>query len=513
MSASQDKKKRAVVRSDENNPQQLALEKEAREKRRHRIRNIIIGAVAVVLLVAIIVVNSSLFYSVMPAVTIDGTKYTTAEFNYLYYGNYFSYVNQLGDYASLMGLDTSASLDSQSYPYGTDGETWADYFTDYTVAQLESLTMLKNEADAAGYTLSEDGAASVEEEIDYINYIYSLYGYSSANQYLVASYGRGSSEEVVREMLTLTYLCSEYYNLVYSSYEYTNDELDEYYAENADSLDQITYRSFLVSGDAEDSEDEAAVTAAMEAAKTTAEAFAADADSEETFADLAYEAASDTTKEYYEDPDYSLTTSSGSSLNTTYSEWLLDASRKTGDVEVFEGSTGYFVIMYVSRDSNDYLLRSVRHILVKAVADDDGEYTEEALATALESAEELYAEWQEGDADEDSFAALANESSEDGGSNTVGGLYEDIYKGQMVTEFNDFVFDSSRKYGDTGIVYGESSSSYAGYHIMFYVGEGDMTYAQTLADEELRDAAYAEWETAKLEGMTTTRNYSLKFAG
>ena len=70
---------------------------------------------------------------------------------------------------------------------------------------------------------------------------------------------------------------------------------------------------------------------------------------------------------------------------------------------------------------------------------------------------EILAEFNSGDKTEDSFAELANKYSEDEGSNTNGGLYENIAKGQMVQEFNDFCF-ADHKAGDTGIVYGESSS-------------------------------------------------------
>ena len=115
---------------------------------------------------------------------------------------------------------------------------------------------------------------------------------------------------------------------------------------------------------------------------------------------------------------------------------------------------------------------AVRHILVKAVAEEDGTYTDEAKEAAKAKAEEIYEQWKSGDADEDSFAALAEEFSEDEGSNTNGGLYNSVMEGQMVTEFNDFCFDESRKPGDTGIVYGESGA-YAGYHVMYFVGEGD----------------------------------------
>lgn len=119
-----------------------------------------------------------------------------------------------------------------------------------------------------------------------------------------------------------------------------------------------------------------------------------------------------------------------------------------------------------------YPTKAVRHILVKAVAEEDGTYTDEAKEAAKAKAEEILAEWEEGDATEDTFAELAEKYSEDEGSNTNGGLYDDVLEGQMVAEFNDFCFDEARKPGDTGIVYGESGS-YAGYHVMYFVGEGD----------------------------------------
>ncbi len=108
----------------------------------------------------------------------------------------------------------------------------------------------------------------------------------------------------------------------------------------------------------------------------------------------------------------------------------------------------------------------VRHVLIMPeVAEGEAEATEEAWAAAEARAQELMDEWLAGKADEDAFAAMANEQSQDPGSNTTGGLYTDVYEGQMVPAFNDWCFDESRAYGDYGIV----ETNY-GYHIMFYVG-------------------------------------------
>lgn len=128
------------------------------------------------------------------------------------------------------------------------------------------------------------------------------------------------------------------------------------------------------------------------------------------------------------------------------------------------------------KDEENYNFVNVRHILVK---------TEEEAQTLLD--EILKAENVE-----EAFIKAAGEKTLDKGSKTTGGLYEDIYKGQMVTNFNDWCFDASRKPGDTGIV-----SSTHGYHIMYYVSLSEKNYFRETADDEMRselyNAQYDKW--------------------
>lgn len=116
-------------------------------------------------------------------------------------------------------------------------------------------------------------------------------------------------------------------------------------------------------------------------------------------------------------------------------------------------------------------LVDVRHILIKPTGGTlsaDGKtttYSEEEWNACRDKAQAILDAWLAGEADEDAFAALATEKTEDAGSKSTGGLYENVWKGKMVTEFNDWCFDEARQVGDYGLV----KSTY-GYHIMFFSG-------------------------------------------
>lgn len=119
----------------------------------------------------------------------------------------------------------------------------------------------------------------------------------------------------------------------------------------------------------------------------------------------------------------------------------------------------------------------VRHILIQiegGTTDENGvtTYSDEEWKTCEEEAQAILDTWLAGDKTEDSFAALASEKTEDPGSMATGGLYEQVYPGQMVQPFNDWCFDEARQYGDYGLV----KTDY-GYHVMFFVSsEPQWTY-------------------------------------
>lgn len=118
--------------------------------------------------------------------------------------------------------------------------------------------------------------------------------------------------------------------------------------------------------------------------------------------------------------------------------------------------------------SRDDKYVDVRHILIMPEGATSANirtetFSEEAWEASRVKAEELLAQWEAGEKTEDSFAALAQEYSDDG-SSVNGGLISDVQIGQMTENFETWCFDERRAPGDYGLVETEF-----GYHLMFYV--------------------------------------------
>ena len=164
-----------------------------------------------------------------------------------------------------------------------------------------------------------------------------------------------------------------------------------------------------------------------------------------------------------------------------YSQMLESIELTDEEVEAyFDANAESYGENGVEKDDSVYV--DVRHILVTpegGTTDEDGNttYSDEEWEACRAAAQELLDQWMGGEQTEESFAALANEKSEDPGSNTNGGLYENVYKGQMVEPFEEWCFDASRQYGDYGLV----KTTY-GYHVMYFVDSEPVWHATAWED-------------------------------
>lgn len=149
---------------------------------------------------------------------------------------------------------------------------------------------------------------------------------------------------------------------------------------------------------------------------------------------------------------------------------------------------------------------NVRHILLMptgGTTDATGvtTYSEEEWAACKKAADDVLNEWLSGEQTEERFAELANTYSEDGGSNTKGGLYTNVYVGQMVEPFEDWCFDETRKTGDYGIV----QTNY-GYHVMYFVDSDPIWFVNAMTD--LLSEKSMELQNRVTEAVTMDVDYS-----
>ena len=526
MSASKKKKLRSE-NTAKLTERQIAEQKEAKKI---KLYSIIFAVVLVAMVVVAIVVGvnrsieaSGVHEKNTVAATVGEHQISNAELSYYYIDYVNNYANTYGSYLSLFGIDPSVALDKQVIDEET-GETWADNFISEAASSVQAIYALADAAEAEGFTLPQEQQDQVDIMSNNLDSYASIYGYSNTDAFLKAQYGNGASKEGYMEYYQRNLLASAYQTNHQENLTYTDDQIRE--ADNADPVKYSSYSfaqyhipvsKFLTGGTTDESgnttytaeEREAAIAAAKTAIAplTDSEINTVDA-LNEAIAAMEINAGTEASSTVYTDQ-------ASTGINSYLSGWVTAENREPGDVtcieipgtvkdengEDLETITAFYVVLFTGKNDNEVELVNVRHILVSFEGDaqEDGTYSEEVKEAARASAEEILNEWKSGDATEDSFAALANEKSTDTGSNTNGGLYEDVYPGQMVTAFNDWCFDSARKSGDTGIV----ETNY-GYHVIYYVGTTGQTYRDYQIVNELISSDMEAWSQELLESYTVT---------
>ena len=505
MSASSEKKRRQAER-EQGIDKKAELQREADEKAKKSQLKWRLGTAAIALFVVLcLVLNSSLPFKAT-AVKVGDESFTAAEMNYFYANAYYEYY----EYMNMFGVDFSAPLQSQECLLAEEG-SWHDFLVDYAMESALGVEALYQEAIAAGYELSEDGKTAVEETMAALPEYATANGFSNVKSYVTAMYGTGMTEKILRDMITKGNVVSEYVNSVAEGFTYTDDELNAYYDEHAEEFNLYDLAYYFIAAETEEVTDEEGNTSTQVVDGGAEQALA---EAVSLAADITDRASFDAVVAAYQDGAVVSEVNGAlkGNLNTAYADWVVAADRQAGDIETFMSENGGYIVMFNGMDDNKYPAVAMRHILIKTVdADGDGAYSEEEMAEAKAKIEEIEAEWLAGELTEEAFAALAEKCSEDEGSNTNGGLYEGIGKGDMVTEINDFLFTEGRQVGDTAVVHG-NNGGYDGYHLVFFAGEGE-SYHLSLVESTKMNEDYAAWEEGVLAKYTLTEGFGKRLIG
>ena len=474
-----------------------------------------------------------------PYITVGDHEIQKAEFDYYYYSSLNSFVSTYGSYLSYFGLDTSKPLDQQQYSDTMTWDDYFQQQAVNQLKNVYALTDEANEKGFEYDATSDydDMVSSIQsyaeqQGVSEDEYCKSVFGsdatlegikpYVEMSGLASAYYNDVEDNIEVTDDEINTYYDENKDNYDSVDYRVCKIEADmpeeeteaeteaqteivaESSSETAVTESQTETESETMS--AEESEaaakaEEEAKAAAMAEAKAKADDMLSkitdEASFEKVYGDYATDASTDSLN----------TDKKKSSISPTdVANWLFDADRQAGDTTVIEdtANNAYYVVYFKDRYLDHTKTVDVRHILISAdTASTDTAETEEtetaaagetetaetesaeaqeqakedAKAAAKIKAEQILDDWKNGDATEDSFAELAKTYSDDSGSNTNGGLYEAVKEGQMVTNFNDWIFDASRKPGDTGIV----ESDY-GYHIIYFVGDNKEEWYVNIKD-------------------------------
>lgn len=510
MSASREKKKRQELLASGVVDSKAAREaaKQAATKKANRLYTGIAIAFVVVA-IALVVYNSHIIQRSQIALTVGDSEYTAADVSY-YYGNiYQNFVSsETGSMLVAYGmLDTSKSLDSQmafGAEEGSEGaQTWAEYFQDQTVDAIRQVEAALDQAEAEGVTLTEEDMETFDSTIASMKTQAQNNGYTYKG-FLKAIYGETMTVGKYEENLQKDLLANKVNNNYYDSLSVSEEEVKAYYEEHKNEYDLVDGGYVYLSGTPVDA-DGKTISEPTEEQKTQAMADA--------------KAKAEEIKEAVEmggnlqvlAEKYGATHTSGDELTYSTSvavEWLFEEGRERGDLEVLEDADNsrYYVALFNSRSRNTSASTyDVRHILVTKDSLDLAEGIEATDEMVLNKAEEILASW---DGTEEGFAALAEEFSADPGSNTNGGLYEEVYQGTMVDEFESWCLDKSRKAGDTEIV----ETSY-GQHIMYFVGASDVEYWYYACETSLLNEDYTAWQNELLETVTAEVQSGMKYVG
>jgi len=446
--------------------------------------------------------------------TIDGISFNTTEFEFFYNSEIMEYTNFMSQFQGMGGMLPEENISLTKQVYSTDPETgedvtWAEMFISGTTERLISLVKVYNVAIENGFELSDYDKEAIEEELSMMSFQAMMRGFPTIESFLKQIYGNSINEAIYLQMQEFAAIASAYSVHVRDSFEYSDATIAEYYADNVNDLDVISYRQFLISVErpdendfASDAEFDAALLDAAEDARSKATEIAENINSEPDFIESAGEY-----NEFYSDPYSTLRMTQGSRLDVSARDWLLDASRKYGDTTTIDTDQGTNIIMFVNRDDNDYRTVGMMQILILREKIDpmdfpEGEFdpgyilaVEQAEREATDTAMELHAKFKAAGETLEAFNELMLEYTDD---ITEDGAYSNIarfsyqsdyfYSMKVVPEIEDWLFDEGRVVGDFELIH----SNEHGYHLLYFTGLGD-TFFELIADDKMRTHDHTTW--------------------
>lgn len=387
---------------------------------------------------------------------------TNGQLNVYYWMGVLDFLNRWGNYASYFGLDYTKPLDQQLYDKET-GQSWQQFFLQSALDNWHHDHAMFLEAEKEGFVLDKEYQDYLDSQYEDLLELATKEGLAGVDAMLQIDMGPAADYQSYMYYMNRYYKGNLYFMDSYSKVDVTMQQIEEYFEKNKESI-QSSYKVNKESG----------LIADVQYLLFFPEGATKETVASKEFEESAWEAAR-------------------AKAQAILDKWVSEGATEEGFAALIaeygkETNTGGMAADYKGLPKFDMSEVDVRHILIKPEGGTKGEnnqivYSDAEWEACRQKAQALLDQWIAGGADEVSFINLAKDHSADGNAKD-GGLYVNVTKNYMVKEFDAWIFDPAREYGDYGLVKTEF-----GYHLMFFV-HGDTEVDKWIFDESRKEGDY-----------------------
>ena len=285
---------------------------------------------------------------------------TCAMFSYFYWASFSSFLNYYGSQAQEM-LDLYTPLDEQMY---AEDLTWQDYFIDNAFMAYRQYCVLNDIAKENGFELSQtaqDTLANADAEL--LTTAQGM-GFETVEEYLKANYGTGATVESYKEYLHDHFVVQEYTAKLQNSFNYTDEEIEAYFDENAENyaangilkedvnMAQLRYLMILPADESDESYD--AIDAAFNE-------MLADWEQWEDKSEEGFMAFGEKWSEKGFAQDYLDAVAPNTVQFSYFDDWVFGEPRTLGDTRTYYKESGDYMFYYVGQTDEVYWRAQARY--------------------------------------------------------------------------------------------------------------------------------------------------------
>lgn len=165
--------------------------------------------------------------------TLGDAQLTNGQLQIYYWMQVYDFLDYYGYYASYYGMDYTKPLDEQAF---SGGGTWQQYFLESALENWHTYKALAMEAEANGFVMDEEHRTLLDNMEQTMAETAAEQGFATADELIQSEMGAGCTIEDYIEYMRVYYTGYLYFNEYYESLQYTDAELEAYFAANEETF-------------------------------------------------------------------------------------------------------------------------------------------------------------------------------------------------------------------------------------------------------------------------------------